>query len=301
MEKARFYWLDLIRFVAALLVVLVHVRSDFFLTYSLLPATSQNVVTKVFYYLNSFGTEAVIVFFVLSGFLVGGKTVERILTGKASLGRYVLDRSVRILVPLVAALLLIVAVDYIVGKDTQWWQLVGNLFSLQGILVYDAGGVFWTLSYEVWFYVLVAGLIMIFHRSRSVKVGGVFVLMLALSCFVALNTFYLFILLFGILAYYLSRYELSKKVLWSTVLGWSLLSVLIHFAAPSKARDTSMFSFINLDMCKFLLGGGAVLYSSAKSYAMRLRDACSLACITGAANCHCFHTRSISRTIRYCA
>ncbi len=256
METKRFYWLDLIRFVAALLVVAVHVRSDFFLTYSLLPASSQNIVTKIFYYLNSFGGEAVIVFFVLSGFLVGGKTVERIHTGKASLGKYVLDRSVRILVPLVSALLLIVAVDHVVGKDTQWLCLIGNLFSLQGILVGDAGGVFWTLSYEVWFYVLVAGLIMIFHHSRAVKTGGAFMLMLALSCFVALDTYWLFILLFGILAYYLSKYELSKKVLWSTVLGWMVLSVLMHFAAPSKARDTSMFSFINLDICHFLLGGG---------------------------------------------
>lgn len=84
-KQIHYHWLDLIRFIAAFLVVAVHVRCEFFNTYSLLDHNSQNYFTQVFFFLNSFGGQAVIIFFVLSGFLVGGKILSESFQSKQKL------------------------------------------------------------------------------------------------------------------------------------------------------------------------------------------------------------------------
>ena len=70
--KEHFYWLDAIRFIAAFMVLFSHSRNDFFLAYGDLPVEDKGLGTFIFYTLGRLGHEAVIVFFVLSGFLVGG-------------------------------------------------------------------------------------------------------------------------------------------------------------------------------------------------------------------------------------
>ena len=70
--RLYYYWLDAIRFLAAFMVVFCHSRNDFFLPYGELPVEQKTLGTMLFYSLGRLGHEAVIVFFVLSGFLVGG-------------------------------------------------------------------------------------------------------------------------------------------------------------------------------------------------------------------------------------
>lgn len=252
MVRQRYYWLDLIRFISALLVVAVHIRSDFFYTYSELPVSSQNLMTKIFYYLNSFGGEAVLIFFVMSGFLVGGISLNKLHCGKISIKDYAINRGVRIGVPLVSTLLLITIVDVYTTGTVRWLDLIGNLFSLQGILVGDVGGVFWTLAYEVWFYVLIGGIIVLLGSQK--KLVGFILILLSLAAFTALETSLLFVLAGGIGAYYLSKFQVQKPILW-LVLGLSILcSMLLHFASPSKARDVSAFSFLNLDILRLMYG-----------------------------------------------
>lgn len=254
MDYQRFYWLDLIRFIAAFLVVAVHVRSDFFLTYSELPIESQNFITQIFYYINSFGLEAVLVFFVLSGFLVGGRNLARLQQGKdISVKKYIIDRFFRIGIPLVASLVLIIFVDFLVGKKSSWFDLLGNLFGLQGILVRDAGGVFWTLAYEIWFYVLISAFLLIF-KSNKRKILGLFLLAISLVAFIGLQSYFLFILSFGVLAYYLKDFRINRIYLLLFTLLWIALSTLSHFAVPSKARDVSIFSWVNNEMLIILMG-----------------------------------------------
>lgn len=183
------------------------------MTYSELPAESQNIITQFFYFINSFGFDAVIVFFVLSGFLVGGKNISRLHHNEGiSIKRYAVDRFFRIGVPLVSSLILIIVVDLFVGKETNWIGLLGNFFALQGILVEDEGGVFWTLSYEVWFYILIGGLLLIL-RNTNRKIFGFILLAVSLAAFMALINYFLFILAFGILAYYLKDYRINKSFL----------------------------------------------------------------------------------------
>ena len=70
--KVHYPWLDVMRFLAALMVVFCHSRNAFFLPYGELSPEQQTPFSMAFYALGRLGHEAVIVFFVLSGFLVGG-------------------------------------------------------------------------------------------------------------------------------------------------------------------------------------------------------------------------------------
>ena len=65
--------LDLLRAAAALLVMIGHVRNLFFTDYS--QVVNCNWLIKSIYFLTGLGHESVIIFFVLSGLLVGGKVV----------------------------------------------------------------------------------------------------------------------------------------------------------------------------------------------------------------------------------
>lgn len=69
-REERNLWLDLIRGSSALLVCLGHLRNAMLVDYSTL--VHPNIAIKAFYALTSFGHQAVMVFFVLSGYFVGG-------------------------------------------------------------------------------------------------------------------------------------------------------------------------------------------------------------------------------------
>lgn len=133
-NKSHLVWLDALRFIAAFLVLFCHSRNDFFLKYNYLPSDEQGIGAFIFYTLGRLGSEAVFVFFILSGFLVGGKGLERIMAGTFKLRGYAVDRFCRIMIPLCAAVTLYMVVAPIVGEKYSIWTVVGNLLSLQSII-----------------------------------------------------------------------------------------------------------------------------------------------------------------------
>src|SRR3954463_10277531 len=66
--------LDAVRGAAALAVVAYHIRYKFFLDYS--EVRSSDLLTHVFYAATAFGHDAVMVFFVLSGYLITGTVLK---------------------------------------------------------------------------------------------------------------------------------------------------------------------------------------------------------------------------------
>ena len=110
-----------------------------------------------------FGPEAVIVFFVLSGFVIK-YTYER--SKDKSFRFYFIRRFIRLYVPLFFIFLL----GYLIKcqstgtlADPEWKSLLGNIFMLQDVIsqkphvispAYMGNGVLWSLSYEWWFYML---------------------------------------------------------------------------------------------------------------------------------------------------
>ena len=129
-------------------------------------------------YLAGFGRQAVMVFFALSGFLVGGGALRRIRNGKFAWPDYVLQRMTRLYVVLIPALLLglfwdrlgaaIAGVGGIYGGHfpsfVNWnipqrlgWRIgIGNLFFLESrwFRTFGSNSVLWSLVCEFWYYLL---------------------------------------------------------------------------------------------------------------------------------------------------
>ena len=168
--------LDLIRALAAWAVMWGHLRADFFVDYSQLQHHSP--LLGSIYFLTGFGTEAVLVFFVLSGFLISSAIFSRRASGIWSWRDYTIDRSSRLYVVLIPGLLIgmlwdtlgssvfastgvyshplasfgLLVVQGRLGVGT----FLGNLFFLQTIVcpTYGSNGPLWSLANEFWYYVL---------------------------------------------------------------------------------------------------------------------------------------------------
>lgn len=154
-------YLDAVRFVAALAVVLYHTWGLFY------PATTMKFP----------GHEAVVVFFVLSGFVIAHATARPGVTWSS----YTQHRCARILPMAYAALLLGVVAALLVppvsdAADPIWAPLLANMvFMAQSahISLNPAHNEpMWSLNYEVWYYVIFGLWLYAPRRWRLWLVGG---------------------------------------------------------------------------------------------------------------------------------
>ncbi|SHG88259.1 Peptidoglycan/LPS O-acetylase OafA/YrhL, contains acyltransferase and SGNH-hydrolase domains [Kaistia soli DSM 19436] len=123
-----------------------------------------------------FGQEAVIVFFLLSGFVIFANEQERAIRPAG----YYLRRLRRIYPPLIAAMLISTAVALLNGDFLarfRWEQLFGTVFALQdisflkpGVIVdpYLGNDPLWSLSYEILFYLIFPPILMAWRWNASV-------------------------------------------------------------------------------------------------------------------------------------
>ena len=98
----RYVWLDLARGFSALLVCAGHLRNVALVDYGELP--DPGLFVKFLYLLTGLGHQAVMVFFVLSGFLVGGSVLKA--GSKFSVPTYAISRLTRLWIVLLPALIL---------------------------------------------------------------------------------------------------------------------------------------------------------------------------------------------------
>lgn len=147
--------LHLVRGVAAVLVMLQHLRQLTWSGDAFLGAGHAPLVAG-FLWLTSLGTESVMVFFVLSGFLVGGGVLQRIRAGTFDAQVYAIDRCTRIFLPLAPAVVLAFALGWLTGVAPAPLAAAGNAVGLNGVLVPTMvnDNPLWSLAYEIWFYVL---------------------------------------------------------------------------------------------------------------------------------------------------
>lgn len=261
--KRHYPWLDLVRFIAAFAVVAAHYRADFFVDYSELPKHQQNIFTTAFYLVTRLGDESVLIFFVLSGYLVGGRSLEKILSNKVDITTYAIDRVVRIITPLLASVLLVVLIDLIIGKPIPYIDLLGSLFSVQGIFTsFHYNYPVWSLAYEVWFYVLMGAVMVITRGVNRWSILFAFVL-LAIILLIFTKEFeakYLFVWLIGAFAYFIpasAKPSIFKNVFWLLMLMAAV--ALSQLTAPTKAVSLGI-SFLNDSETTILLAVIASLF-----------------------------------------
>lgn len=165
MTPAFSIYLDLVRIVAAFLVLLAH--------------TNLRVLTDRVPRGSGFGHSAVVVFFVLSGYVIAYIVDKR----EGDPRVYAISRISRIYSVMVPALLLTIALDTLgrnmapaiyAGQTTEGWWAVRLFATLAlmnepwGISIQAFSGPFWSVAYEGWYYILF-GLYTFWHRSwRSV-------------------------------------------------------------------------------------------------------------------------------------
>ena len=174
-ERASVH-LDMARGVAALAVLVGHVRGLFFVEYHDLLRHSPLV--SAFYAATALGHQAVIVFFVLSGFFIVSSIADSFEQRKWSWTAYLVNRITRLSLVLIPSLILCWILDRIgmamaasaplyrhpvanlftdsIASLETFRNFIGNLFYLQGILVqpFGSNAPLWSLSYEFWYYII---------------------------------------------------------------------------------------------------------------------------------------------------
>jgi peptidoglycan/LPS O-acetylase OafA/YrhL len=218
-RSAWFPYLDLTRGLAALLVALGHLRGFVFIDFGKLDHPS--FVWAFFYLITGFGHEAVMAFFVLSGFLVGGTVVSRGGLPQWSWSDYAITRMTRLWIVLIPALLLTALWDnlgiaitgspFYAGKmslvygsgptsDPSGYTIacfLGNLAFLQTIIVptFGSNGPLWSLANEFWYYALFPLLFcsLATKMPLTIKVGSV------VSAFIICYMLPLGIVLYGLI------------------------------------------------------------------------------------------------------
>jgi len=198
--------LDALRGFAALYVVMNHIAVLSLIPYKFIGHNPVSHITKLFSALMlgfSFGHQAVIVFFVLSGFCIHYRIASGFNAGrhnaKLDVKDYFARRAKRILPPYYFAIVFTALLSYaflkinpdfaahltgyafsddILAVHLGWQTLLGNLVFQQWLTCATFGNntPLWSLSYEFWFYLLYPVYIAIWRRCNTMAETGIIAL-----------------------------------------------------------------------------------------------------------------------------
>lgn len=255
--KNRYVWLDLIRGIAAILVCGGHLRAAMFDSYS--GIINANILEKGFYFVTGLGHQAVIVFFVLSGFLIGGSILSH--RQDFRFGEYLFLRLTRLWVVLIPALIFTFFIDRIIagrcpqllsgqlyallnsgpseGYSISLFTFIANVAFLQSIYspVFGSNGPLWSLANEFWYYLLFPLLLISIGEIRSSMTKRVISIgmLLIISLFIARNLLVGFIVwLFGVVVYLVYSKRATDHSIWAMGLSiilflGSIVDSKVHF------------------------------------------------------------------------
>jgi peptidoglycan/LPS O-acetylase OafA/YrhL len=271
-------FLDLIRFGAALLVLFGHARGLYFTSITQMP--DAGIATRLFYLLTGLHYEGVMLFFVVSGFLVGGSIWRNIEARRFDASLYLINRFSRIYLVLIPALVLVFVLERSGARlfaDTRfyamrplfpsevaygwsWDQIPCHLASLQGVLCapWGADPPLWSLGWE-WLFYLVAPVlfgICLLPLRPLLRITAFACLCASLISLLGLRQW---ILWFGIwlMGAAASLIASRRKV----PIRWGLMGLALCAAALVVSR-TSLISSLVADLC---VGTGLAIALSCRS------------------------------------
>lgn len=276
MSIALSRFIDAARWIAALTVAMFHVGALLAVFTPLIGSSPyQPPFVWLFWPSYAFAHEAVVVFFVLSGFLVGGAVLQHARTTRRWLGGYLLDRTVRIYIVLAPVLVVCGGLDLAGSRlfaeagvyDSSFytgafkpWLVLTNLLNLQGTW-FPAFGTnlpMWSLGMEYWYYISFALMALLLtpegspYRSRWRVPGAVAGLALA-AALAASGSYFLF----GFL-------------IW---IAGALIRVLPARAALVRSRAAALILFLAVSVAVRLWVNEAALLTMPVGYAVDLVEA----------------------------
>lgn len=228
--------ISLVRGLAAVEVAAAHVRAQMYPSLKSLP--DPTLLYQGLSFFTGFAHQAVVVFFVLSGWLVGGSLLNKLHEPDAMLS-YAIDRVTRLWIVLIPAFLLTLALavadgtvdphrlDLASANPYSGAAFVGNLLGVQDMLVPRYGGNFalWSLAYESWYYVLFPCLVLAWTaRSIGLKMAAAIAV--------------------AVLAWLLDTAIVMYFSLW--LMGAACSRVRIHIAARGFARAVLLLAAISV-------------------------------------------------------
>ena len=244
--KKHFYWLDVLRALAMLEVLSSHYRNVLFPAWGEVAHSSGGGGVQLLYALTKWGHSAVIVFFVLSGFLVGGKSIERAMRDQFDVIGYAKNRCERILPPLALMCLIVPFMFLSLGIAIPWGSVWGNLFSLQGLCCKPLLGPWWALSVEVWFYVWCGAALGAWRAKGWLRFACAGILALMSFIFIRGSIWFLLIWLLGAATYFvLPRTKNIWRLLGSVVACSALAVVGSRVSANAQIADF----FLGVGLC----------------------------------------------------
>ncbi len=225
--------LDFLRWIAALLVLSEHVRAFYFPPFG--QFINPGPFTKVFYVLTGFGHQAVMVFFVLSGFLVGGRVLEKLENNSFKLTDYALDRFTRIYPVFLGSLIVTALCDWVgftyfydnglysvipgnpigvIGYNVvnQWGvgEFLTDLFMLQGLMgpTFGSNGPLWSISMEFWYYFLFPAILLPFYVKSLQQRFISILLLIAIVGLLSLNVEFFTLFVVWLLGVFVRRVKI---------------------------------------------------------------------------------------------
>ncbi len=174
-HKDRIYWLDSLRGISALMVAFTHV-TGFILE-------KERVHNNSVYYSWMLGRIGVIIFFLISGFVIPYSLHNK------SLAQFTITRFFRLYPAYWLSILAVIAISGFVPLK----QLLANVTMFQKLFgAEDLIGVYWTLQIELFFYFISAALFYTGHLYKAWVIELVYFLMIFVAIIFAIERFYTF-------------------------------------------------------------------------------------------------------------
>lgn len=239
-------FLNLMRAFAAFLVLIGHLRAFILVPYGNVEVS--NIIIKFIYLISGFGHQAVMIFFVISGYLVGGEALSKYFNKEINtvyIKKYLIKRFSRIYIVLVPALIIGFTLDYLgvfifhdlysnffhissmnynVLNRLSFDVFIGNLFSLQTILVptFGSNGPLWSISNEIWYYIVFIMMIIV-NKFKLINLM-VITLLVFLFIFNSSILYYFLLWILGAITYlikknYVNQYLSLLLFLFSLILS----------------------------------------------------------------------------------
>lgn len=273
--------LNMVRGIAAFVVLFGHWRNIFFVDWP--QVRHQNLLLGFFYWSSKFGHEAVIVFFVLSGYLIGRTVLRPVWSGKWSVKHYAFHRLIRLELVLFPALCLCWFWDatgirlfspsptylgtsgsLVIAYNIQNWVklhiFLGNLVFLQTLRVppFGSDNPLWSLANEFWYYALFPCLVVALTPRFSWRRRIVYALcMIAIFVFIGrwmLGGYCIWLL--GVVLIFLPKPARLTNRTWSLLLLASVILIVVQLAltmAPGKPERSINTDYILAVLVAFLL------------------------------------------------
>ncbi|HEX8461755.1 MAG TPA: acyltransferase [Segetibacter sp.] len=252
-------FLDAIRFIAAFTVFLAHAQAIWFPEKELDPTPSH------------LSHGAVVVFFVLSGFVIAHTTTNK----KRGIKEYMAARFSRLYSIFFPAIIITIICSFVLyylhpvlwheyDRGKSFFRYSISLIFCNEIWLFSSApkinGPIWSLSYEFWYYMIFG---LFFYRKKGLPN----LIIPALACLIAGPKIILmmFIWLTGWLVYFLPRPKLKPEASWLVVFFLMLCSILLMLYLPAFpfAVNTGKLHWADQFITDWIIGlviGGALLF-----------------------------------------